>query len=180
MILPRWCVCGVYGHIHSSGIWVGGPIRPYISYLPVTSLLTGHCSPPQPSAAPAGGSTCGTRTQQRNWPLWCKFKEFPLLVSKSQSYKLGIYYIIYFNHHCLHPMHWLKIWPGLLLQTIFVYCLYLIWGNMNLKNSCFHSDYFEDYGQNQISAIQFSTSGLHLAIVTDDRWEFLVWAKSVN
>ncbi|XP_028270791.1 WD repeat and SOCS box-containing protein 2 [Parambassis ranga] len=36
-------------------------------------------------------------------------------------------------------------------------------------------DYFEDYGQNQISAIQFSPSGLHLTIVTDDRalriWE---------
>ncbi|XP_033828312.1 WD repeat and SOCS box-containing protein 2 isoform X1 [Periophthalmus magnuspinnatus] len=36
-------------------------------------------------------------------------------------------------------------------------------------------DYFEDYGQNQISAIQFSPNGLHLAIVTDDRplriWE---------
>ncbi|XP_054628431.1 WD repeat and SOCS box-containing protein 2 isoform X1 [Dunckerocampus dactyliophorus] len=36
-------------------------------------------------------------------------------------------------------------------------------------------DYFEDYGQNQISSIQFSPSGLHLAIVTDDRalriWE---------
>lgn len=36
-------------------------------------------------------------------------------------------------------------------------------------------DYFEDYGQNQISAIQFSPSGLHLAIVTDEKalriWE---------
>ncbi|XP_057687594.1 WD repeat and SOCS box-containing protein 2 [Corythoichthys intestinalis] len=36
-------------------------------------------------------------------------------------------------------------------------------------------DYFEDYGQNQISSIQFSPSGLNLAIVTDDRalgiWE---------
>lgn len=36
-------------------------------------------------------------------------------------------------------------------------------------------DYFEDYGQNQISAIQFSPNGLHLAIVTEDRalriWE---------
>ncbi|XP_041643961.1 WD repeat and SOCS box-containing protein 2 [Cheilinus undulatus] len=36
-------------------------------------------------------------------------------------------------------------------------------------------DYFEDYGQNQISALQFSPNGLHLAIVTDDRalriWE---------
>ncbi|XP_075881922.1 WD repeat and SOCS box-containing protein 2 isoform X1 [Nelusetta ayraudi] len=36
-------------------------------------------------------------------------------------------------------------------------------------------DYFDDYGQNQISAIQFSPSGQHLAIVTDDRalriWE---------
>ncbi|XP_020492273.1 WD repeat and SOCS box-containing protein 2 [Labrus bergylta] len=36
-------------------------------------------------------------------------------------------------------------------------------------------DYFEDYGQNQISAIQFSPNGLHVAIVTDDRalrvWE---------
>ncbi|KAF6738055.1 WD repeat and SOCS box-containing protein 2 [Oryzias melastigma] len=37
------------------------------------------------------------------------------------------------------------------------------------------ADYFDVYGQNQISAIQFSPSGLHLAIVTDDRalriWE---------
>ncbi|XP_075960689.1 WD repeat and SOCS box-containing protein 2 [Anarhichas minor] len=36
-------------------------------------------------------------------------------------------------------------------------------------------DYFEDYGQNQISAVQFSPNGLHLAMVTDDRalriWE---------
>jgi len=32
-----------------------------------------------------------------------------------------------------------------------------------------HRDYFEDYGQNQISAIQFSPNGLHLAMVTDDR-----------
>ncbi|XP_034026773.1 WD repeat and SOCS box-containing protein 2 [Thalassophryne amazonica] len=36
-------------------------------------------------------------------------------------------------------------------------------------------DYFEDYGQNQISAIQFSPDGLHLAVVTDNRalqvWE---------
>uniref|UniRef100_A0A3B4UZI0 WD repeat and SOCS box containing 2 n=1 Tax=Seriola dumerili TaxID=41447 RepID=A0A3B4UZI0_SERDU len=36
-------------------------------------------------------------------------------------------------------------------------------------------DYFEDYGQNQISSLQFSPNGLHLAIVTDDRalriWE---------
>lgn len=36
-------------------------------------------------------------------------------------------------------------------------------------------DHFEDYGHNQISAIQFSPNGLHLAIVTDDRalriWE---------
>ncbi|KAM8866792.1 WD repeat and SOCS box-containing protein 2 isoform 1-T1 [Synchiropus picturatus] len=36
-------------------------------------------------------------------------------------------------------------------------------------------DYFDQYGQNQISAIQFSPNGLHLAIVTDDRalrvWE---------
>ncbi|XP_040897796.1 WD repeat and SOCS box-containing protein 2 isoform X2 [Toxotes jaculatrix] len=36
-------------------------------------------------------------------------------------------------------------------------------------------DYFDDYRQNQISAIQFSPSGLHLAIVTDSRalqiWE---------
>ena len=31
------------------------------------------------------------------------------------------------------------------------------------------SDYFEDYRQNQISAIQFSPNGLHLAIVTDGR-----------
>ncbi|XP_020561355.1 WD repeat and SOCS box-containing protein 2 isoform X3 [Oryzias latipes] len=37
------------------------------------------------------------------------------------------------------------------------------------------ADYFDVYGKNQISAIQFSPSGLHLAIVTDDRalriWE---------
>lgn len=33
-----------------------------------------------------------------------------------------------------------------------------------------HRDYFEDYGQNQISAIQFSPTGQYLAIVTDDRW----------
>ncbi|XP_072289997.1 WD repeat and SOCS box-containing protein 2 [Eucyclogobius newberryi] len=36
-------------------------------------------------------------------------------------------------------------------------------------------DYFEDYGQNQISAVQFSPNGLHLAVVTEDRplqiWE---------
>ncbi|XP_074527187.1 WD repeat and SOCS box-containing protein 2 [Halichoeres trimaculatus] len=36
-------------------------------------------------------------------------------------------------------------------------------------------DYFEDYRQNQISAIQFSPNGLYLGIVTDDRalriWE---------
>uniref|UniRef100_A0A3P9D3D3 WD repeat and SOCS box containing 2 n=1 Tax=Maylandia zebra TaxID=106582 RepID=A0A3P9D3D3_9CICH len=41
--------------------------------------------------------------------------------------------------------------------------------------SLLHSDYFEDYGQNQISAIQFSPNGLHLTLVTDDRalriWE---------
>uniref|UniRef100_G3PMC6 WD repeat and SOCS box containing 2 n=1 Tax=Gasterosteus aculeatus TaxID=69293 RepID=G3PMC6_GASAC len=39
----------------------------------------------------------------------------------------------------------------------------------------FLSDFFDDYGQNQISAIQFSPNGLHLAMVTDDRalriWE---------
>lgn len=35
--------------------------------------------------------------------------------------------------------------------------------------SLLHSDYFEDYGQNQISAIQFSPNGLHLTLVTDDR-----------
>lgn len=33
----------------------------------------GRCSPPLPSAAPAGGSTSGTLTLQRNWPLWCTF-----------------------------------------------------------------------------------------------------------
>lgn len=52
-----------------------------------------------------------------------------------------------------------------------------------LLNSCFaelalkglpfysapHRDYFDDYGQNQISAIQFSPTGQYLAIVTDDR-----------
>uniref|UniRef100_A0A3B4UZC8 WD repeat and SOCS box containing 2 n=1 Tax=Seriola dumerili TaxID=41447 RepID=A0A3B4UZC8_SERDU len=44
-----------------------------------------------------------------------------------------------------------------------------------LVNSSFiHSDYFEDYGQNQISSLQFSPNGLHLAIVTDDRYCFLV------
>lgn len=32
-----------------------------------------------------------------------------------------------------------------------------------------HRDYFDDYGQNQISAIQFSPTGQYLAIVTDDR-----------
>ncbi|KAM3611920.1 uncharacterized protein V6R79_025887 [Siganus canaliculatus] len=36
-------------------------------------------------------------------------------------------------------------------------------------------DYFDDYGQNQISSIQFCPNGLYLAIVTDDRalqvWE---------
>ena len=32
-----------------------------------------------------------------------------------------------------------------------------------------HSNYCEIYGQNQISAIQFSHDGLHLAIVTEDR-----------
>ncbi|XP_026198579.1 WD repeat and SOCS box-containing protein 2-like [Anabas testudineus] len=45
---------------------------------------------------------------------------------------------------------------------------------MTLTNS-FYSDYFEDYGQKQISAIQFSPSGLQLAIATDYRvlqiWE---------
>lgn len=51
-----------------------------------------------------------------------------------------------------------------------------------LLNSCFgelavkghtslsatHRD-FDDYGQNQISAVQFSPTGQYLAIVTDDR-----------
>ncbi|XP_053276950.1 WD repeat and SOCS box-containing protein 2 isoform X1 [Pleuronectes platessa] len=35
-------------------------------------------------------------------------------------------------------------------------------------------DYFDDYGQNQISAIQFSPNGLHLSIVTDCR-ALLIW-----
>lgn len=69
----RWCVCGVCGHIRSSGTCQEGPTRPCTSCLPVTFLLTGRCLPPQPSVAPAGGSTCGTRTLQRNWPLCCKF-----------------------------------------------------------------------------------------------------------
>lgn len=46
-------------------------------------------------------------------------------------------------------------------------------GNLNINTLFFsfaHRDYFEDYGQNQISAIQFSPNGLYLAIVTDDRW----------
>lgn len=36
-------------------------------------------------------------------------------------------------------------------------------------HSAMHRDYFDNYGQNQISAIQFSPSGQYLAIVTDDR-----------
>lgn len=45
-------------------------------------------------------------------------------------------------------------------------------GNINTLFffSFVHRDYFEDYGQSQISAIQFSPNGLYLAIVTDDRW----------
>lgn len=43
-----------------------------------------------------------------------------------------------------------------------------------------YSDYFEDYGQNQISAVQFSPDGLHLAIVTDDRWLFFISSYIIN
>lgn len=50
--------------------------------------------------------------------------------------------------------------------------MFLIWGELLILKtyvSFTHSDYFEDYGQNQISALQFSPNGLYLAIVTDDR-----------
>lgn len=39
-----------------------------------------------------------------------------------------------------------------------------------LRFSFIPSDYFDDYGQNQISSVQFSPDGLYLAIVTDDRY----------
>uniref|UniRef100_A0A3B3XCB1 Uncharacterized protein n=1 Tax=Poecilia mexicana TaxID=48701 RepID=A0A3B3XCB1_9TELE len=50
-----------------------------------------------------------------------------------------------------------------------------LWDPYTAEKLATLADYFEDYGQNQISAIQFSPDGLHLAIVTDDRalriWE---------
>ena len=70
--LIRWCVCGVSARTRSSETWPEATGRPCTSCLPVTSLLTGRCSPPRPSAAPAGGSTSGTRTPPRNWPHWCE------------------------------------------------------------------------------------------------------------
>ncbi|XP_037832526.1 WD repeat and SOCS box-containing protein 2 isoform X2 [Kryptolebias marmoratus] len=50
-----------------------------------------------------------------------------------------------------------------------------LWDPYTAEKLATLADYFEDYGQNQISAIQFSPDGLHLAIVTGDRalriWE---------
>ncbi|XP_056274515.1 WD repeat and SOCS box-containing protein 2 [Pseudoliparis swirei] len=50
-----------------------------------------------------------------------------------------------------------------------------LWDPYTAEKLATFVDYFEDYGQNQISAIQFSPNGLHLAMVTDDRalrvWE---------
>uniref|UniRef100_A0A3P9D378 WD repeat and SOCS box containing 2 n=1 Tax=Maylandia zebra TaxID=106582 RepID=A0A3P9D378_9CICH len=50
-----------------------------------------------------------------------------------------------------------------------------LWDPYTAEKLATLADYFEDYGQNQISAIQFSPNGLHLTLVTDDRalriWE---------
>lgn len=50
-----------------------------------------------------------------------------------------------------------------------------LWDPYTAERLATLADYFEDYGQNQISAIQFSPNGLNLTIVTDDRalriWE---------
>ncbi|XP_061624870.1 WD repeat and SOCS box-containing protein 2 [Phyllopteryx taeniolatus] len=50
-----------------------------------------------------------------------------------------------------------------------------LWDPYTAQKLATLTGYFEEYGQNQISSIQFSPSGLHLAIVTDDRalgiWE---------
>ncbi|XP_061672404.1 WD repeat and SOCS box-containing protein 2 [Syngnathoides biaculeatus] len=50
-----------------------------------------------------------------------------------------------------------------------------LWDPYTAQKLATLTDYFEEYGQNQISSIQFSPSGLRLAIVTDDRalgiWE---------
>ncbi|XP_077377192.1 WD repeat and SOCS box-containing protein 2 [Festucalex cinctus] len=50
-----------------------------------------------------------------------------------------------------------------------------LWDPYTAQKLATLADYFDDYGQNQISSIQFSPSGVHLAIVTDDRalgiWE---------
>ncbi|KAM8886711.1 WD repeat and SOCS box-containing protein 2 isoform 2-T2 [Spinachia spinachia] len=50
-----------------------------------------------------------------------------------------------------------------------------LWDPYTAEKLATLADFFDDYGQNQISAIQFSPNGLHLAMVTDDRalriWE---------
>ncbi|XP_061527306.1 WD repeat and SOCS box-containing protein 2 [Phycodurus eques] len=50
-----------------------------------------------------------------------------------------------------------------------------LWDPYTAQKLATLTGYFEEYGQNQISSIQFSPNGLHLAIVTDDRalgiWE---------
>ncbi|XP_030593282.1 WD repeat and SOCS box-containing protein 2 isoform X1 [Archocentrus centrarchus] len=50
-----------------------------------------------------------------------------------------------------------------------------LWDPYTAEKLATLADYFEDYRQNQISAIRFSPNGLHLTIVTDDRalriWE---------